>query len=334
MANDLDAIRKKVRRITRSPAESQLTTTELDEYINTFIVYDLPQRIQTINLRKNLAFFTTQLADRYQTLTITMSEDQVQIDNFDLTQDCIFTDQPMYIAGYKAYVTESREDFNNLYPHHNEIRDTGFRGDGAQTQFSGNLTGATLQEDVGILRRHVTITAQQNATTALHVFDEGTGGLRGDIGVGTNSVNYNTGFFDVVFSSPPANGAPIYAEFSRERLARPDTILLFNDGIYLRPIPDKGYRVELEAQIRPTKLIQDTDVPEIQQWWQYIAYGAAKKVFEDRMDMESVALIQPEMDRQERFALRNTILQAKKQRTATIYASAQEGYNHGHDGVM
>jgi len=55
-------------------------------------------------------------------------------------------------------------------------------------------------------------------------------------------------------------------------------------------------------------------MPEISEWWQYIAYGAAKKVFEDRMDLESVQLIEPEFREQETLVLRRTIVQQSNKR--------------------
>ena len=59
--------------------------------------------------------------------------------------------------------------------------------------------------------------------------------------------------------------------------------------------------------------------PQLEEWWQYIAYGAAIKVFQDRMDIESVALIQPEFQKQQALCLRRTIVQQTSQQVSTIY---------------
>jgi len=96
-------------------------------------------------------------------------------------------------------------------------------------------------------------------------------------------------------------------------------MLYFEDKFILRPIPDMAYKVELEAYLRPTELLTTASMPELSQWWQYIAYGAAKKVFEDRMDMESIQLIMPEFKNQERLINRKTIVQQSNERTATIF---------------
>ena len=60
-------------------------------------------------------------------------------------------------------------------------------------------------------------------------------------------------------------------------------------------------------------------MPELSEYWQYIAYGAAKKIFEDRMDQESVQLIMPEFKEQETLIQRRTIDQQSNERSATIY---------------
>ena len=39
----LRAIKNKIRRITRSPSTSQLPEFDLNDYINTFVIYDFPR---------------------------------------------------------------------------------------------------------------------------------------------------------------------------------------------------------------------------------------------------------------------------------------------------
>lgn len=47
----LAAIHEKVRRITRTPSMAQLTDAQLDQYINTFVLYDFPSNIRLFPLR-------------------------------------------------------------------------------------------------------------------------------------------------------------------------------------------------------------------------------------------------------------------------------------------
>jgi hypothetical protein len=77
--------------------------------------------------------------------------------------------------------------------------------------------------------------------------------------------------------------------------------------------------------MQPTELLLSSSSPDLEQWWQYIAYGASKKVFEDRSDEVSVKEIMPEFKRQEMLALRRTIVNQTKNRSATIYAENSTG---------
>ena len=73
-----------------------------------------------------------------------------------------------------------------------------------------------------------------------------------------------------------------------------------------------------------------SDSPALNEWWQYIAYGAAKKIFEDRLDMDSVQLILPEYKKQEALCLRRTLVQYANERTMTIYTEqTQPGRGYG-----
>ena len=47
--------------------------------------------------------------------------------------------------------------------------------------------------------------------------------------------------------------------------------------------------------------------------------GASKKIFEDRMDIDSVQMIMPEFKKQEMLIQRRTIVQYTSQRASTIY---------------
>jgi hypothetical protein len=83
--------------------------------------------------------------------------------------------------------------------------------------------------------------------------------------------------------------------------------------------------VNFQVYVRPDALLASGQAPELEEWWQYIAYGAAKKIFEDRMDMDSVQQILPEFNQQQRLCLRRTIVQNSNTRVATIYTQTLNG---------
>lgn len=103
-------------------------------------------------------------------------------------------------------------------------------------------------------------------------------------------------------------------------------MLYYDNQFTLRPVPDKTYAIQVEADIRPTELLMTGQIPQLEQWWQFIAYGASKKIFEDRMDMDSVQMIMPEYRNQMNFVNRTSLTQQANERTTTIYT---QGKNYG-----
>ena len=48
---NLNTIRLKVRRLTARPSPNQISDQEIDDYINTFYVYDFPEHLRMLNLK-------------------------------------------------------------------------------------------------------------------------------------------------------------------------------------------------------------------------------------------------------------------------------------------
>lgn len=313
--SSLTAIQTKVRRLTRSPSEAQLPTATLNEYINTFVLYDFPEHLRLFNLRTTLTFWCEPFIDTYTTNTTDPTDPL-----YNFINKYISVHDPVYIAGYKTFYSQSRDQFFNIYPFVNSIQQVA-SGDGFSTTFSGTLP------NIPVARNNVTFAAVTGVGTGLECHDDGNGNLVGDVTV-PGTINYLTGAFSFDFTAAPGSGLPVNSETYPYVPARP-LAMLFYDGIFtLRPIPDQPYPVNFEVYIRPTELLTAGQTPELQEWWQYISYGAAKKVFEDRMDLDSVALIMPEYKKQEALILRRTIVQYTNERTATIFTE-QTGLQTG-----
>jgi hypothetical protein len=144
------------------------------------------------------------------------------------------------------------------------------------------------------------------------------------------SISYKTGVYTFDFPSAPLSGEPVYAQVVSYAPARPMSVLYFDGTFTLRPVPDNVYQVCIETYVRPESLANDPAAePLLEQHYQYIALGAAKKIFEDRMDMESVQLIMPEFKQQELLCLRTTIVQKSNERVSTIYVQSVDPVNNG-----
>lgn len=301
----LAAIRTKVRRLTRSPSASQITDTQIDEYINTFVLYDFPEELRLFSLRTTLTFYTEPFIDLYETNTTDTSDPLYQFkDRY------INIEEPLYISGYPSFLSQSRTEFFALYPLTNSIQTTGLTGDGGTTSFNGTLSA------IPILRNNVTFSSIDGSNGGLELHDDGAGALTGD---GTGTIDYVTGVFTLNFSSAPGSSEIIFSQTRPYQASRPRAMLYFDNKFTLRPVPDKPYPVQFEVYKRPTELLLASQSPDLEQWWQYISYGASKKIFEDRMDMESVQMIFPEFNHQQRLVLRRTIKNQTKESTATIY---------------
>lgn len=303
----LNAIRIKVRRLTRMLTEDDITTAQIDEYINTFIQYDFPEHLRQFTLRTTLTFFTDPFIDTYETNTTNPNDPLYQF-----KQKYLSVHEPIYIAGRQCLYSQSREQFFGIYPQVNFIAQIG-SGDGAATSFSGFLPSSP------VLRNNVLFNGITATGDGLEVNDDGLGNLIGDIGVGPNLINYVTGQFAFTFSTPPAAGSIINSQTVPYVAAMPQALLFYDTKFTVRPVPDQVYRVNMEVYIRPTQLLAANESPQLEEWWQWIAYGAAKKVFEDLMDMDSVQLIMPEYKKQEAMMIRRTVMQNSNERVATIY---------------
>lgn len=324
----LTAIQQKVRRLTRSPSQSQITDADLNNYINTFVVYDFPEQLRTFQLRKPFSFWCNPFQDVYVTDTSLPTTNPL----YNFQNQYITVHPPVYIAGFQSFYTQSRTQFFGIYPFVNSISSIGMSGDGATTTFTGSIQNSN---GAPALQGNVLFDSINTANQGLALIDiantpfDGTGIL---VVPGTTTpqgtINYITGAFSLTFPTAPASGAPINSQAFIYQPARPTAMLYYNNQFTLRPVPDQPYQINFEVYARPTYLMQDSSTPSLEELWQYIAYGAAKKILEDRMDMDSVSLIMPEFKVQERLCLRRTIVQNTNERTATIYTETTGwGYN-------
>jgi hypothetical protein len=346
--NTLEAIQVKVRRLTRSPSDAQLSDDDLNNYINTFVVYDFPEQLRMFNLRTTFTFICNAFQDEYNTDIASFAGATTnQLYNFQNLYLSIA--DPIYIAGYQVLYTQSREQLFSIYPKINNIQKIGTYGNGITQSFSGfvnynqsiNNVPPNSNQPAVILKNQVLFDSIDVNALGVSLIDvplvDTTTGFQSIIGNlyapnnlpttvpttvdedPTNFINYLTGQYTITFNTPPGAGQIINSQVVPQICSIPQAMLYYDNKFVLRPVPDQPYRIQMEAYIRPTALLQENQSPELEEWWQFIAYGAARKIFQDRMDLESVQLIEPEFREQERLCLRRTIVQYTNERVATIY---------------
>ena len=346
MANaTLHAIRTKIRRITRSPSLSQISESQLDEYINTFILYDFPEHLRLFSLRTLLTFYTQPGVDVYDTNT-TVTTDPL----YNFRNKYVAVHPPVFMAGIQSFYTQWRDVFYGMWPQTNTIADTLLRGNNSSGPFTGYVPtfGPPFQPSIPsvrlpypfILQRSVNFNCLDTNGTSMIMVDIPISNTIGNLTEANvplvppydtiqnpaNYINYQTGQYVITFPNITQTLATIWFEGILYQPGKPLGMLYYDDKFVIRPVPDKTYSINIEVDVRPTELINSTDVPYLEQWWQYIAWGASKKIFEDRMDMDSVQLIMPEFKQQERLVLRTTLTQQANERTVTIYT---QGKNYG-----
>jgi hypothetical protein len=381
--NSLMAIQTKVRRITRSPSENLLTTDDLNNYINTAVMYDFPEHLRTFQLRKPFTFWCNPYQDYYQ-LDIQSfgGAPNAGLNSLYNFQNLYLTiHKPIYVAGYETFYTQDRQEFHANYPINNFIQSIGVTGDGVTTTFSGTIQfGGTINNQLNnaslsLLKRNVLFSSIDINNNGLSMVDvpvldsltgietiygnlyvagqqpttppappEGLGPIQPPLAAApyisgsqtvnlNNYINYLTGQFVVTFPVAPLFGVAINSQTVPTIPSRPFAMLYHNNAFTLRPVPDQPYAINFEVEARPTQLFQTNSVPQLEELWQYIAWLTAKKIFEDKLDMESVALILPELDTQERLCLRRTLVTlGSNQRTSTIYAGSDGNNNQFNQG--
>jgi hypothetical protein len=348
--NTLLDIRNKVRRIVGRGNSTQILDSQIDDYINTFYIYDLPEHLHLIDLRVNYQFLTNANQPTY-----------------DFPKEFYLTNMPpCFIGGYQSYMTQSRENFFRVNPNLNFLQQSASTGNGTALGYYFNLTqtpvmkgwkrnppgaysvsvaGTTTDVPANTLNWNVLITSTDANGDSVALIDDGQGHLfdindaSTDPTVARGSVNYITGAVQIPivpvsllgFASAIPAGNPINAQYVPYVASRPQSVVYFGTQFVLYPCPDQCYTVSFEAYKYPTQLINDGDMPQLAEWWQLLAYGAADKIFADLGDMESLTKFRPLLEEQMKLVQRRTIVQQTSERAATIYTEQSQfpGYPFG-----
>ncbi len=338
----LQNIRDKARRLTRSPSESQLTTQQLDDYINTFLLYNFPSELRLFSLRTILNFYTQPGVDVYDTNTTnTLSP------LFNFKNKYITVHPQVFMAGVAAYYTQYRDIFYGLWPQTNAIVNTGQQGNGTAGPFTGVIPAFTpspafpISNNPNILQGSVNFNCLDAAGTAMILVDYPVNNVVGALGLlgqpqtipsPYGQINYQTGAYSLNFpnaTATAASGAPnvLWVEYIPFIAGKPTTMLFYQEKFTIRPVPNQVYQIQLEVDVRPTELISSTDVPEIEQWWQFIAIGASQLILQDRLDVESLAMLAPMYREQFNFVHRTTLIQTANMSTKTVFNTPMKNGN-------
>jgi hypothetical protein len=179
----------------------------------------------------------------------------------------------------------------------------------------------------------VSVPNQNQAPTApipgMLNLNTGNPGLISPLNIGT--VDYVSG--QIAFQLPSGislgSGQLFTVWVSQYQTGRPYCILFWNNELTIRPVPKLIHKVELETYLTPVQFMEINDVPILNQWAQYIAYGAAMEILRDRQDMEGVENLREGMMRQEALVLERQGVEEINTPNYTLFNSSQINWMNG-----
>ncbi len=349
----LSDIIDKIRKLTGSGNSLQITDSVIIDYINSFYLYDFPAEFRSLQLKNTFTINTIQNIDTYP----------FDFEHYSTLESPAYIDKkvvPLYTTPWSFYnlffnwqnseafatgdgsagdYTGTAQDVPIVRSHNNNpIADT-------QTTPTASFTTGTYPatfSEPNVARIQNMIITANTATGTVNVTDDGNGLLIGDIdAAGTNTINYQTGAIDVRFNATIPASNPITIRYNPANPNLPQAILFFQNQITLRPVPDQGYLVEITAYRRPSQILLgtvdpdlpvSTGLPELLEWWETLAAGASKKIFEDRQDADGIMMMDKMLA--ERYAVNETRTYAQlgKQRIDTLFSDQLSGLGGGFFG--
>lgn len=334
----LEAIISKVRKLTGTGTDFQLTDAMIIDYINSFYLYDFPAQFRSLKLKDRYTFNTIRGVDVYPF-------DSEHYTTVQMPCTCAKREIPLYQDNWGFYglwfawqyqETMGQGTGTNVPYSYTTTANPIIRSvnNNPMVQTKTALTNNQLttlpktvsfQEAVPSRVQNVLITANTANGITQNVTDDGAGNLIGD---GTGSINYDTGAIVVTFSNIVPAGENITVQYNPTQLNIPQSILFFQNQFTLRPVPDKGYTIELVAYRLPSQAIlgsRDPDnpylqgTPELVEWWETLAFGASKKIYQDRLDPDGVQLMDQNLIEAYLLNETRTYAQLGKQSIQTIY---------------
>jgi len=153
---------------------------------------------------------------------------------------------------------------------------------------------------------------------------------------GNATINYQTGeITGLIFAQAIPSGTPIQVQYNPKQFSIPLAILFFQNQFTLAPVPDAGYTIEMTCYRQPIQALLAADQagnPELSEWWEILAVGASKKIFEERLDSDGVIFIDKMLKERYDIIETRTYAQIGQESINTIY-SDQLKYQWGSGGL-
>lgn len=369
---DLNRLRYTIRKITGRYDTVQLPDSSfgennianpsgIDDYINDFYLYDFPEHLRTLKLRQFYEFTTLPNCGTYSVPQNVFSLDPPLY--FDAYQGGWYQQPELFYNIYpdlnylnkNIFTTNGTPDFTYQFV----LPQRPITQGSVVIGLSNNVDGSpsprleTFRDsDTPI---PLDLPSQQ--------FFVNPGTLTGNFG-GTGTIDYLTGAVALTYAAgmtPPA-GIPASAHYHRYTPSRPRDALFYQQQLILRPIPNDTYLVKVMSYLMPTTVISAatnatqipsidangniqgftnsnpnsnaTNLPEFNEWWQLIAYGAALKIFIEDGDHSEYERYKIYFEEQKLLAQRKALKQLADQRVPTQYSHNNQSNNNWPNGHL
>lgn len=370
---DLNRLRYTVRKITgrydtvqlpdSSFGENSITNPPgIDDYINDFYLYDLPEHLRSLRLKSFYTFPTVPNCGTYN-----------------VPQSIYSVEPPIYIDNYQFSWYQSPQMFYQIWPELNFIQQNIFNPSSAGSFFSFTLSQTPIQQGTVVIGLTPNIDASPSPSPILETFRDRDQPIPLDLpplqyfvnpgiltsnqyigqypplspGVtpGTGTIDYLTGNVTLSYIVVPPAGVTGSAHYHPYVASRPRDIMFYQQQLFVRPIPNDTYLVKLMSYQMPTTVISSatnstiipatdtagniqgftnaninsnaTNLPDFNEWWQLISYGAALKIFAEDGDDEKYAQYKIYFEEQKMLAQRKELKQLANQRIQTAYSVEQ-----------
>ncbi len=341
----LQDIIEKIRQVSGSGNSLQLTDTKIIKYINSYYLYDFPNDLRLLKLKDVYTFNTIQGVDTYP----------FDFDHWSTIE------APAYCGKVQITLFQDKTSFYG-YNFNTQQLETFSSGNGSTGPYSGTTIASPIIRSINnnpmvdtktsstavfpsgypptfttsnISRIQNILISANTATSSLNVTDNGAGTLIGDCSAGT--INYTTGAITGLrFTSAVPAGNNINIQYTQSVQGQPYNILFFQNQFVLRPIPDQAYTIEITAYRQPSQALlgtNDIDNPNLSgrpeqfDWWELIAFGVAKKLYQDRLDTDGVQMMDVFLQEKISEARTRTYGQLGKRSINTIYRDETNDQN-------
>lgn len=307
----LEAIRLKTRRITKRTGEHHLSTRHLDQIINSALC-DLHRDIRLLEMETYFSLYTLPGVNYYDLRCIPVCRKNFKsnaMDSYDAFGPPAAIDGScpiqwiQYLDEYKHICTSST------------IVEKKISADQSSQSFEISLEkninpfslfifyNSMSGEDVII---HDIPACKNRGSLCMQTFEEGD--IEGYVDYKSGEVSFKPKY-SIDINTPIIVRAETYPN------GMPNIIFKYGVGFLLYPSPDKVYHIKMKAMYRPILLLATGEFDFIiEEYWQYLAFDAAKKLFEEEHDTNGLNDILPAWNEQHLYIKRRKSNQRNMQR--------------------